>query len=147
MPTHIRADMGLVRYLVPSAFVLGLALGVLTAPAASAQDVPATAFRVNWQPRDGGGVPTIEGRVHNDSTYRVTDVRVQIDALDANGALVARRDAWALGDIGPGGESTFVVERFKGAANYQMAVVSFHVVSRAPVPSIGQGDRGRVEAP
>ena len=125
--------------------LLATLIGLVLAAPAWAQDVP-TSFRVNWQPREGGGVPTIEGHVHNDSAYRVTDVRVQVDALDANGALLARRDAWALGDIGPGGESTFVVERFGGAANYQMAVVSFHVVSLARVP-FSQRDRGSVEAP
>src|SRR6266850_748827 len=116
------------------ALVFALAFGLLTT-AARAQDHPGNSrFRVSWEPRIEGGVPTIEGRVHNDSPYRVTNVRLQIEGLDGDGQLVGRALAWALGDITPGGETTFVVERVSGAVTYRIGVGSFDVVSRAPTP-------------
>jgi len=138
--------MAFIRYVGAPVLASGLALGLLTMSAWAQNAAAPAQFRVSWQPRAGGGVPTIEGHVHNDSPYRVTNVRLEVDAVDTNGGLMARRDAWALGDIPPGGDSTFVIERFEGAANYQMKVLSYNVVS-VPAASIGQGARGPVEAP
>ena len=138
--------MALVGFVRRRAVACVLVLGLLAAPAWAQNAPPPGLFRVNWEPRDGGGVPTIQGHVHNDSPYRVTNVRLEVDAVDANGTLMARRDAWALGDILPGGDSTFVIERFEGAANYQMKVLSYSVVS-VPAASTGPGARGPVEAP
>jgi hypothetical protein len=125
-----------------AALAVLLALGMLMP--ASAQTAPPAQFRVSWAPRGGGGVPTIEGYVHNDSPYRVTNVHVDVAAVDGNGQLMARRDAWALGDIPPRGDSSFVIERFEGAADYRMTVVSYDVVS---APNVNQGAREPVQAP
>jgi|KBSSwiStaDraftv2_1062776.scaffolds.fasta_scaffold474186_2 hypothetical protein len=115
---------------------LGLAL-VLATAVAWGQDrrQPAgDSFRVTWQPRATGVVPTIEGRVHNASLVWVTDVRLQVDGLDPEGHGVGRRFAWVLGDIVPGGESSFVVDAVRGAAGYRITVVSFSVVSVTQAP-------------
>ena len=86
-------------------------------------------FRVSWQPEAHGVTPRIEGRVHDDSRFRVTDVRLQVEGLSADGQPVGRTFAWALGDIGPGGETSFLVEGVSGAVTYRIAVDSFDVVS------------------
>jgi hypothetical protein len=121
---------------------MGLCLGlgvtlVLTTAVAWGQDrrQPASdSFRVTWQPRATGVVPTIEGRVYNASPVWVTDVRLQVEGLDPEGHAVGRRFAWALGDIVPGGESSFVVDAVRGAASYRITVVSFSVVSVTQAP-------------
>jgi hypothetical protein len=90
-------------------------------------------FRVSWAPpADGAG--TIKGSVFNDSQYRVTDVRLQIEGLDADHHLVGRRLAWAIGDIPAAGETFFVVEPLPGAVDYRITIVSWDLVSldRAP---------------
>ena len=98
--------------------------------------MPATTshwFRVSWAPpTDGAG--TIKGSVFNDSQYRVTDVRLQIEGLDADRHLVGRRLAWAIGDIPAAGETFFAAEPLPGAVNYRITVVSWDLVSldRAP---------------
>jgi hypothetical protein len=79
-------------------------------------------------------VPTIKGNVFNDSPYRVTDVRLQIDGLDADRRLVGRRLAWAFGDIVPGGETSFVAEPLPGAVDYRITVVSYDLVSQPQAP-------------
>ena len=64
----------------------GVALMLVTA-VASAQDqwLPAAdAFRVSWQRETDPVAPRIVGRVHNDSPFRVTDVRLEVQGLDAN---------------------------------------------------------------
>ena len=87
------------------------------------------AFHVSWEPGPNPQMRRIQGRVHNDSRFRVTDVRLQVEGLDANTQPVGRTFAWALGDIGPGGETSFVVESMPGAATYRITVDSFDVVS------------------
>ena len=115
---------------------LGLAL-VLMAGAAWGQGPgqPANeSFRVSWEPRTTGVIPTIQGHVRNNSAVWVTDVRLQVVGLDAEGRRVGERMAWALGNIAPGGESSFVVESVPGAVTNQITVVSFAVVSVVEAP-------------
>ena len=121
-----------------AAIALALAL-MLPTTVAWGGDRPANdSFRVSWEPEPDPVASRIEGRVHNDSLYRVTDVRLQIEGLDADGQPVGRTFAWALGDISPGGETSFVVEGMHGAVTYRMAVYSFDVVSAEPsrAPSV-----------
>ena len=105
---------------------------MLVTAVASAQDqwLPAAdAFRVSWQRETDPVAPRIVGRVHNDSPFRVTDVRLEVQGLDANRQAVGRTFAWAFGDIVPGGETSFVFDAMPGAVSYRVAVVSYDVVS------------------
>lgn len=92
---------------------LGLVLVLTTAAWGQSRDVgPNAWFRVSWAAEVNGSTPTprIQASVHNDSPYRVTDVRLRGEGLDADNHLVGQRSAWALGDIEPGGDTSFVVE-------------------------------------
>jgi hypothetical protein len=105
---------------------------MLVATVASAQDQrPAAlnAFRVSWERETEPVAPRIVGRVHNDSPFRVTDVRLEVQALDAKGQAVGRMFAWAFGDIVPGGETSFAFDAMPDAVSYRIAVVSYDVVS------------------
>ena len=114
-------------------------LFVLLTTAASGQshgESPNGWFRVSWAPQLNGATPTprIEAYVHNDSPYRVTDVRLQVEGLDADNHPVGQRGAWALGDIVPGGDTSFVVESMPGAVTYRITVISFDIVSLGQAP-------------
>ena len=111
---------------------LGLVLVVLTSPARG-QDWDRW-FRVSWGPEANGKTPTarIEASVHNDSPYRVTDVELEVEGLSADQHSVGHRLVWALGDIEPGRESSFVTEAMPGAVTYRITVVSFDIVSVEP---------------
>jgi hypothetical protein len=85
-------------------------------------------FRVSWVPPTDGAA-TIKGSVFNDSQYRVTDVRLQIEGLDADRHLVGRRLAWAIGDIPAAGETFFAAEPLLGAVTYRITVVSWDLIS------------------
>jgi len=88
-------------------------------------------FRVSWEPEPEGATPTprIEAVVHNDSRYRVTDVQLRVEGLNADNHEVGQRVVWALGDIAPSGETSVVAESIPGAVNYRITVVSFDLVS------------------
>jgi hypothetical protein len=109
----------------------GLAL-MLVATVAWGQDqqLPAgDSFRVSWERETNPVARRIEGRVQNNSPFRVTDVRLEVQGLDAGSRPVGRTFAWALGEIAPGGDTSFVTEAVPGAVTYQITVVSYDVVS------------------
>jgi hypothetical protein len=110
---------------------LGLAM-VLVATMASAEDqrsLGPDAFRVSWQQETDPVARRIEGHVHNDSSFRVTDVRLEVRGLDAKSNVVGRTFPWAVGDIEPGGETSFVFDGMPDAISYRIVVVSYDVVS------------------
>ena len=120
------------------ALAIGLGLVLLTMPAwgQTGQTGEAVAqhwFRVSWAPPTDGVVSSIKGSVFNDSPYRVTDVRLQIEGLDPDRQPVGRTLAWAMGDIAPGGETLFVAEPVPGAVGYRITVVSYDLVSLGQV--------------
>ena len=118
--------------------VIALALAlILPTPAVWGQHggQPANgSFRVNWELATDRMTPRIEGRVHNDSRYRVTDVRLHVEGFNADGQPVGRTFAWALGDIRPGDETSFVVACMRDAVTYRIKVNSFDLVSEGQVP-------------
>lgn len=112
--------------------VLGLVLVTLAAAPAWAQGDEAQGerwFRVSWEPSKYRLLLTIRGQVQNDSPYRVTNVRLQIDGLGADSRPVGRTFVWAVGDIAPGGRTSFAAEPIPGSVTYQVRVVSWDLVS------------------
>ena len=118
------------------AFALGLALLTMPAWGQAGQTGEQAAqrwFRVSWAPPTEGVVSSIKGSVFNDSPYRVTDVRLQVEGLDPDRQPVGRTLVWAFGDIAPGGETSFVAEPVPGAVSYRITVVSYDLVSLGQV--------------
>ena len=110
---------------------------ILVATVASAQPVPslaADAFHVTLHVEPDSVARRIEGLVHNSSAFRVTDVRLEVRGLDAQGRAVGRTFAWAIGDIVPGGDSWFVFDAMPSAVRYDTAVISYDLVSGPLAP-------------
>src|SRR3989442_6014982 len=108
----------------PISITVGLAL-ILLATATSAQNFARPSdqwFRVSWGPRTYGVVPAIEGRVHNDSDFWISNVRLRVEGLDAGRRPVRELFAWTFGDIAPGGQGYFLVQTVPGAATYRIPV-------------------------
>ena len=116
--------------------VLGLALVLLTVVGSPrAEDREASRwFSVSWTPATDGTIARIRGQVRNTSSYRVTNVRLQIDGLNADNGPAGRKLAWAIGDIEPGGTTFFSIEPIPGSASYQIRVISWDLVAGPEAP-------------
>jgi len=122
----------------------GLALLTLLPAAGSAQtDARGAArwFRVSWGPSGDDAQPVfqgapsrIRGNVLNDSPYRVTNVRLEIEGLNTENRSVGRIVVWGVGDIAPGGRTYFVAEPIPGSVSYRATVVSWDLVSVNQAP-------------
>ena len=77
---------------------------ILLGAAADAQNLaPAgPGFQVEVAPRPGGGRPAVEG-------YWLSDVRVRVEVLNADGIAVEEASGWVVGNIRPGGRGYFAV--------------------------------------
>ena len=114
---------------------VALALLLLATTGWSQESRPAAhAFHVTWPPQTDRVLSRIRGNVRNNSGFRVTNVRLQIDGLDAGGRSVERHFPWAIGDLVPGGETSFLFEPIPGAVSYTVIVASFDVVSAPQAP-------------
>ena len=102
---------------------------ILLGAAAEAQNLaPAgPGFQVESAPRPGGR-PAVEGYVHNGRFAWLSDVRVRVEVLDADGITVEEAFGWVVGNLGPGGRGYFVVAVKRLGAAYRVSVVSFDVV-------------------
>ncbi len=75
----------------------------------------------------------VEGYVYNTLPWRITNVRLQVDSLDANGTLIASASGWVLGDVPAGGRGYFYVPVSARAATYRASVQEFNKVMLEPL--------------
>ena len=71
----------------------------------------------------------VEGYVRNALPWRITNVRLQVDSIDANGTLIASAPGWVLGDVAAGGRGYFYVPVSAHAATYRASVQAFDRVA------------------
>ena len=95
-------------------------------PAASAGDERAFAFQLE-QTENHRGV-AVEGYVYNALPWRITNVRVQVDSIDANGTVVASASGWVVGDLAARGRAYFYVPVSVSAPTYRASVQAFDKV-------------------
>ncbi len=102
---------------------------ILLGAAADAQNLaPAgPGFQVESAPRPGGR-PAVEGYIHNERYVWLSDVRVRVEVLNADGIAVEEASGWVVGNIRPGGRGYFAVAVKPLGASYRVSVVSFDVV-------------------
>ena len=83
-----------------------IAMTIGTATAAGAQTALASdesPFRFQFEQREGPRGLAVEGYIYNALPWRITNVRLQVDSIDASGTLVAFASGWVLGDVAAGG--------------------------------------------
>jgi hypothetical protein len=84
----------------------------------------------SWRRDRGLGV---HGYVHNPLPWRITNVRLQVDSVDANGTLIASASGWVQGDVGARGRGYFYVPIAAPAPTYRASVQAFDkVIFEAP---------------
>ena len=92
-------------------------------------------FSVTWDASQRHGRAEVEGYVGNTSPYDITNVRVLVDSLDANGHLVAQQIGWVPGELRGGSHRYFEVPVAPAAA-YRVRVFSYDRIEAAGVMSL-----------
>jgi hypothetical protein len=109
--------------------IAGAAVATAQTPTADAQ----TPFRFELAPADGPRGLGVAGYVYNGLPWRITNVRLQVDSVDANGTVTASASGWVTGDVKAGGQGYFYVPVSSAAETYRATVQSFDkVVAEAP---------------
>jgi hypothetical protein len=70
----------------------------------------------------------VEGYVYNGLPWRITNVRLRVESVDASGTVTAAASGWVVGDVKAGGRAYFYVPVSARAATYRASVQSFDKV-------------------
>jgi hypothetical protein len=122
-------------HVVSTIAALALALGVtLSGSPAAAQNFGSTgwAFSVEAGPRTFARAPAVEGYLYNGGLSYVTNVRLRVEVLGADGKAVAAASGWMIGDLASHGRGYFMVPVPTAGATYRVTVTSFDVISGGP---------------
>ena len=97
--------------------------------------VDPSAFRVTWQRRAYSVAGGFEGRVENNSPFRVNAVRLRIEGVDEGGNAVGETSTWVFGSVPARGQGHFVFRAIPGAVTYRVTVAGFDRVAREDLQS------------
>ena len=113
------------------ALLLALA-SILVSTGGQAQgDRPtAESFRIEWNRRPAWMRPGTDGYLHNDSRWRVTNVRVRAQVVDGSGRVVRESMVSVFGNAVPGTRTFFVLPPLAEGEGYQLTVASFDLIAR-----------------
>ena len=73
--------------------------------------------------------PAVEGYLRSELPWRITNVRLRVESVDASGRVTGVFFGWVLGDVRPGDRGYFYVPVSSPAASYRASVESFNRVS------------------
>jgi hypothetical protein len=107
------------------AMTIGPATAVRAQTAITSDESP---FRFQFDQSQGHRGLAVEGYLYNALPWRITNVRLQVDSLDANGTVVASASGWVLGDVPAGKRGYFYVPVSAPAATYRPSVRTFDKV-------------------
>ena len=97
---------------------------------ARAEMAPAdTPFRFELAEANGHRGLGVAGYVYNRLPWRITNVRLRVDSVDANGTVTASASGWVFGDVRAGGPGFFYVPVSAPAETYHVIVESFDKVA------------------
>ena len=99
---------------------------IFLATAADAQ------FHIESAPRSSGK-PAVEGYVYNEGSVWLSDVRVRVEVLDADGKVIEQAVGWVTGNIGPRGRGYFLVKLKQLGTAYRVSVYSFDRVPQGGI--------------
>jgi len=119
-----------INRIIPMFAMLATTIVAVTAPStptAVASDQSPFGFELE-QTASHRGV-AVEGYVYNRLPWRISNVRLQVDSIDANGTLIASAPGWVLGDVAAGGRGYFYVPVSAHAATYRASVQAFDRVA------------------
>ena len=116
--------------------VLGMiaaTIGTATVPGQTAIVGEQPPFEFQLEQTEGYRGLAVQGYVYNPLQWRITNVRVRVDSLDANGTLLASASGWVQGDVSARGRAYFYVPIATPAPAYRATVQTFdRVMLEAP---------------
>jgi hypothetical protein len=115
-----------------------------TATAARAQTAIASdesPFRFKLEQTASPRGLAVKGYLYNALAWRITNVRLRIDSVDADGSLVASASGWVVGDVAAGGCGFFYIPVSAPAATYRATVQTYKVMLEMPAPQTPCEDR------
>jgi hypothetical protein len=104
--------------------VIATTIGMAMVKTATAEDP----FRFEFGYTESHRGVAIAGYVYNPLPWRITNVRLQVESVDATGAVVASSSGWVLGDVAARGRGYFYVPVPAQAATYRPSVQAFDKV-------------------
>jgi hypothetical protein len=115
-----------------------IAMTIATATVATAQTAITSderPFRFQFEQSNSPRGLAVEGYVYNTLPWRITNVRLQVDSIGADGTVVASALGWVLGDVAAGGRAFFYVPVSAQAPTYRPSVRTFDkVMLEVPAP-------------
>ena len=103
---------------------------IVGADVARAETATADApFRLELAQANGARGLGVEGYVYNGLPWRITNVRVRVESVDANGTVTTSASGWVIGDVKSGGRGYFYVPVSAPGKTYRGAVQSFDKVA------------------
>jgi hypothetical protein len=81
-----------------------------------------TPFRFDLAQSNSHRGTGVEGYVYNGLPWRISNVRLRIDSVDASGAVTASASGWVVGDVKAGGRAYFYVPVPAPATTYRATV-------------------------
>src|SRR5262245_50632081 len=105
--------------------VAGSVVATAQTPVADAQGP----FRFELEQANGPRGPGVEGYIYNGLPWRITNVRLRVDSVDANGMVTASASGWVVGDVKAGDRGHFYVVVSSPATRYRATVQSFDKVA------------------
>ena len=86
-------------------------------------------FKLDWVSTEQGGRPAVAGHVLNDWGFGARRIRLLVDELDAQGAIVWQTVSWLGFDLPPGTRAPFIIAVPHRTPNYRVRVFSFDWVT------------------
>jgi hypothetical protein len=86
-------------------------------------------FRIEWVRRPPSMRPGVDGYIHNDSRWRVTNIRVRAVVVDDAGTVVRESVVSVWGNAVPGTRTFFVLPALREGEVYQLTVITFDLIS------------------
>lgn len=82
-------------------------------------------FKLDWEPGERGGRPTVTGHIENLWGFLVYDMRLRVESLDADGKVLRNNVGYVFGYIGGGARVYFEVPVPERAPSYRVSVLTF----------------------
>jgi hypothetical protein len=136
----------LLLFLMTITTIAGSVVAKAQTPTADAQ----APFRFELAQADGPRGLGVEGYVCNGHSWRISNVRLRVDSVDASGTVTASASGWVMGDVKAGGRGYFYVPVSSSATTYRATVQSFDKVAveaaRFKAPGVSGARRAQPRA-